>query len=351
MNARFDFDAVFRAKPVILAPMEDVTDAVFRRICRACGASLCVTEFALAEALVAEESEALQKIRLAPDDTPTAIQIYGADASSLAQAARIAEQAGPAYIDVNCGCWVPKVARAGAGAGWLRSPDAMVAMARMVVSSSALPVTVKTRIGWGDESDMPIVDLARRLEDVGVRALTIHCRTARMGHEGAADWSWAARVQAAVSVPVIVNGDIRTAQDCQKALDLTGCAGVMIGRRAIEHPWIFREARARLEHAKKPTAPTLHERVDLCTRHLLALQAARGTRKALTAASRFYAGYLGKQPDTAPYIAELRASRNLETALEVLHSLTTQQPYAEQTMRDLERTTRLERSPFGEEEY
>jgi tRNA-dihydrouridine synthase len=171
-----------------------------------------------------------------------------------------------------------------------------------------------------------------------------------MGHEGAADWRWAARVQAAVSVPVIVNGDIRTAQDCQRALDLTHCAGVMIGRRAIEHPWIFREARARLDHAPKPTAPTLRERVALCTRHLLALQAARGARKALTAASRFYGGYLGKLPGTAMYIAELRASRNLETALEVLESLAALQPSAEQTWRNVDRFPRFERSPFGEDE-
>lgn len=349
-HSSFDFDAVFRAKPVILAPMEDVTDAVFRRICRDFGADLCVTEFALAEALLAEEADAVQKIRLAPDDTPTAIQIYGADATSLAQAARIAERARPAYIDINCGCWVPKVARAGAGAGWLRSPAAMVAMARMVVSTTSLPVTIKTRIGWGDETEMPIVDLARRLEDVGVRALTIHCRTARMGHDGAADWRWAALVRAAVRVPVIVNGDIRTAQDCQKALELTDCAGVMIGRRAIEHPWIFREARARLDHTPKPAAPTLQERVALCTRHLLALQATRGTRKALTAASRFYPGYLGKLPDTATYIAELRASRHLETALEVLDSLAARQPCTEPTMRDVDRFPYFERSPFGEDE-
>ena len=181
------------------------------------------------------------------------------------EAAEIAERAAPAYLDVNCGCWVPKVARAGAGAGWLRSPDAMVAMAKLVVSRVALPVTVKTRIGWGDEDRMPIVDLARRLEDAGVRALTIHCRTAKMGHDGKADWSWAKRAREAVSIPVIVNGDIRTANDCHRALEATGCAGVMIGRRAIEHPWIFREARARLDHAPQPAAPSVSERLQAFT--------------------------------------------------------------------------------------
>src|ERR1019366_2209195 len=135
----------------------------------------------------------------------------------------------------------------GAGAGWLRDPEAMVAMARDVVRSVALPVTVKTRIGLGPESDMPVVDLARRLEDAGVAAITIHCRTAQMGHSGAADWSWAARAREVVSIPVLVNGDVRSAADAKRAIDETGCAGVMVGRRAIEHPWIFREARALLD--------------------------------------------------------------------------------------------------------
>src|SRR6185295_13296748 len=124
---------------------------------------------------------------------------------------------------------------------WLRNPEAMVAMAKLVVEGTTIPVTVKTRIGWGPESHMPIVDLARRLEDVGVAALTIHCRTAAMGHSGAADWSWAARAREVVTIPVIVNGDVRSGDDAVRALTETGCAGVMVGRRAIEHPWVFRE--------------------------------------------------------------------------------------------------------------
>jgi tRNA-dihydrouridine synthase B len=318
----FDFDAVFASRPALLAPMEDVTDADFRRICRSVGASLCVTEFALAEGLIEQRAEALQKIQLTPGDTPTAIQIYGSDREQLAEAAVIAERAQPVYLDINCGCWVPKVTRAGAGASWLRDPAAMVAMARMVVQRVSLPVTVKTRIGWGDESEMPIVDLARRLEDAGVRAITVHCRTARMGHEGAADWRWAARVQQAVRIPVIVNGDVRTANDCQRALESTGCAGVMIGRRAIEHPWIFREARARLDHRPKLATPTVEERVALCSQHLLLLRESRGERRALRAVSRFYPGYLSRLPDGAAQIAELRACRSSQAALELLRSLT-----------------------------
>ena len=186
-------------RPAVLAPMEDVTDAVFRRLCRKFGAELCVTEFVNVEGLLRGCRNARRKMTLAPDDQPTAIQIYGSDPARLAEAAAVAEAAGPAFIDINCGCWVPKIAGRGAGAGWLRDPEAMVAMAGMVVRSVSLPVTVKTRIGYGPESHMPIVDLARRLEDAGVAAITIHCRTAQMGHEGKADWSWARKAREVVS--------------------------------------------------------------------------------------------------------------------------------------------------------
>jgi nifR3 family TIM-barrel protein len=314
----FDFDRAFSAAPVILAPMEDVSDAVFRRICRARGADLCVTEFVRAENLVAGCGKAGAKIDLAPSDTPTAIQIYGSDPERLAEAAEIAERAQPAFIDINCGCWVPKVARGGAGAGWLRVPDAMVAMAKQIASRVSLPVTVKTRIGWGEEDEMPIVDLAHRLEDAGVRALTIHCRTAKMGHDGAADWSWARRAREVVSIPVIVNGDVRTANDCVRALSLTGCQGVMIGRRAIEHPWIFREARARLDHTGKLPAPTLDERFALCREHLQAMADDRGERRAVRAMRRSYPGYLKPLPDLPALIKELNAIPTVQGVLEAL---------------------------------
>jgi tRNA-dihydrouridine synthase B len=314
----FDFDRAFASRPLILAPMEDVSDAVFRRVCRARGAELCVSEFVHAGELLGQQREALAKIVLAQHDAPTAIQIYGSDAAHLAEAAELVERAAPAYIDINCGCWVPKIARAGAGAGWLRSPDAMVAMARLVVSRVSLPVTVKTRIGWGDEADMPIVELARRLEDTGVRALTIHCRTAKMGHAGAVDWSWARKAREAVSIPVIVNGDIRSANDAKRALELTGCAGVMIGRRAIEHPWIFREARSRLDQRGHVAAPSGEERLALCREHLLAMSDDRGERRALRAMRRVYAGYLRPLPDAASLLQELQACETLEHVLDVL---------------------------------
>src|SRR3954451_24851909 len=221
--------------------MEDVTDTVFRRLCRTVGADIGMTEFVNVEGLLRGCRNAKRKIKLADDDQLTAIQIYGADPERLAEAARFAETAEPLFLDINCGCWVPKICGRGAGAGWLREPEAMVAMVKLVVSSVSLPVTVKTRIGLGPESHMPIVDLARRLEDAGIAALTIHCRTAKMGHTGAADWTWAAKAREVVSIPVIVNGDVRSAEDAKRALAITNCAAVMVGRRAIEHPWIFRQ--------------------------------------------------------------------------------------------------------------
>ena len=205
--------------------MEDVTDAVFRRLCRTVGADLCLTEFVNVEGLLRGCRNARRKATLAADDRPTAIQIYGSDPERLVEAARVAEESNPDYIDINCGCWVPKIAGRGAGAGWLREPSAMVAMAERVVKAVSLPVTVKTRIGWGPESHMPIVDLAPRLADVGVAALTVHCRTASMGHSGAADWSWAARARSRVEIPVVVNGDIRSAADAKARPRANGLCG------------------------------------------------------------------------------------------------------------------------------
>jgi len=310
--------ALYAQKPVILAPMEDVTDVVFRRLCRKHGATIAMTEFVNVEGLLRGCRNAGRKIQLAPDDELTAIQIYGANPDRLAEAARFAESAKPLFLDVNCGCWVPKIAGRGAGAGWLRDPEAMVAMARMVVSSVALPVTVKTRIGLGPESHMPIVDLARRLEDAGVAAITIHCRTAQMGHSGAADWSWAARAREVVSIPVLVNGDVRSAQDARRAIAETGCAGVMVGRRAIEHPWIFREARALLDDGRELAPPTPEERIALCREHLIANVAQRGLPYGVHCTRRHLAGYLKGLPGAAALRQQLNGCDSLDGCLTIL---------------------------------
>jgi tRNA-dihydrouridine synthase B len=310
--------ALYARKPVILAPMEDVTDPVFRRLCRKHGATIALTEFVNVEGLLRGCKNARRKIELSPDDALTAIQIYGADPGRLAEAARFAESAEPLFIDINCGCWVPKIAGRGAGAGWLRDPAAMVAMARLVVSSVGLPVTVKTRIGLGPESHMPIVELARRLEDAGVAAITVHCRTAQMGHSGAADWEWAARAQAVVGIPVIVNGDVRSAGDAKRALEQTGCAGVMVGRRAIEHPWIFREASSLLESGIEREGPTIDERLALCREHLVENVARRGEPFGVHCTRRHLAGYLKGLPGAAALRQELNRCDSLDGCLAIL---------------------------------
>jgi tRNA-dihydrouridine synthase B len=309
---------LYAAKPVVLAPLEDVSDVVFRRICRGLGAEITLTEFVNVEGLLRGCRNARRKIQLADDDVLTAIQIYGADPERLSEAARFAEAAEPFFIDINCGCWVPKIAGRGAGAGWLRDPVAMVAMAKMVASSVSLPVTVKTRIGLGPESHMPIVDLARRLEDAGVAALTIHCRTANMGHSGAADWTWAMRAREVVSIPVLVNGDVRSAEDAARAIAETGCAGVMIGRRAIEHPWVFREARALLREGRTVAPPTTEERIGLCRQHLLANVEMRGEPFGVRCTRRHLSGYLSGLRGASQLRRELNLCDSLDGCLAIL---------------------------------
>lgn len=288
--------------PLVLAPMEDVTTAAFRASCRALGAGICITELVGAEQLIAGSEMGLRKSAIAPGE---AIQIYGADPAQLLAAARVAAALDPAFVDLNCGCWVPKIAARGAGAGWLRDPDAMVAMARLIANELDLPVTVKTRIGW--ETEPVIVDLARRLEDAGVAALSIHCRWAKVGHAGAADWSWARRAREAVSMPVIVNGDVRTADDAVRALAETGCAGVMIGRAAIDHPWIFREAHARLAGTTAPP-PTDDERRAHYRTLLLANVAQRGDRHGVAVTRRHHQLLAGLVPRTELHRADLPAT-------------------------------------------
>ncbi|MDX2089608.1 MAG: tRNA-dihydrouridine synthase [Kofleriaceae bacterium] len=298
-----------------------MSDPVFRAICRARGAELCVTEFVNVEGLLRGCKQAIEKTRLAADDQPTVIQIYGADAPRLAEAAEVAADSHPVWVDVNCGCWVPKIARRGAGAGWLRDPNAMVAMAKMVVERVRLPVTVKTRIGYGPESEMPIVELAARLADVGVRALTVHCRTAQMGHTGQADWSWARKAREKVKIPVIVNGDIRSGQDCVRALAETGCEAVMIGRYAIEHPFVFREARALLDTGRPLPPPTHYERVKLCREHLLAQCEARGERRGVRAMRRYYPGYLHGVRGSGAIRRTLNATDSMSAVLDLFADL------------------------------
>lgn len=228
-------------KPVVLAPMEDVTDAPFRQLCREMGASLAYTEFVSADALVRNIEATTRKLRL-DDERPTAIQLYGRETGPMVEAALMAQDARPDFIDLNFGCPVKKVAGKGAGAGMLRNIPKMLEITEAVVKAVSLPVTVKTRIGW-DHDNVVIVDLAERLQDCGIAALTVHGRTRSQIYTGQADWNVIARVKAnpRLTIPVIGNGDICTADQARQAFEASGVDGIMVGRASIGAPWVFRE--------------------------------------------------------------------------------------------------------------
>ena len=246
--------------------MEDVTDLPFRVVCKRMDADIVYTEFVNAEGLIRSEGaldRARRKLEFLEEERPIGIQLYGAAKHSMEQAARIAAALEPDIIDVNCGCWVSNVALRGAGAGLLREPARMRDVVARVIAVSERPVTVKTRLGW-DSSSIQIVDVAGMLEDIGVQALTVHCRTRAQGHKGAVDYSWIPKIKKAVNIPVIVNGDVNSPADAKAALSTTGADGVMIGRGAIRHPWIFREVRHYLTSGQPPPAPSIADVLGIC---------------------------------------------------------------------------------------
>lgn len=228
-------------KPVVLAPMEDVTDAPFRQLCREMGASLAYTEFVSADALVRNIEATTRKLKL-DDERPTAIQLYGRETGSMVEAALMAQEANPDFIDLNFGCPVKKVAGKGAGAGMLRNIPKMLEITEAVVKAVKLPVTVKTRIGW-DLENIIIVELAERLQDCGIAALTVHGRSRSQIYTGQADWNVIAQVKAnpRLTIPIIGNGDICTAEQARRAFDISGVDAIMVGRASIGAPWVFRE--------------------------------------------------------------------------------------------------------------
>lgn len=237
-------------RPVALAPMEDVTDASFRLICKEMGADMTYSEFVSADALIRNIAATTRKLEIHPAERPTAIQIYGRDVDSMVEAARIVEQARPDIIDINFGCPVKKVAGKGAGAGMLRDIPRMLEITRAVVRAVALPVTVKTRLGWDHDSRI-IVDLAEQLQDCGIAALTVHGRTRSQMYTGQADWKMIARVREnpRLRIPLIGNGDICTGEDARRAFDVYGVDGIMVGRASIGAPWVFRDIRRALAPA------------------------------------------------------------------------------------------------------
>lgn len=255
-------------RPVMLAPMEDVTDPSFRLICREMGAALVYTEFVSAEALVRDISSTVRKLTIDERERPVAIQIYGRDADAMVEAARIVERARPDIIDLNFGCPVKKVASKGAGAGMLRDIPKMLDITRAVVRAVSLPVTVKTRLGW-DADNKIITDLGPRLQDCGIRALTVHGRTRAQMYTGQADWTLikALRDDPRMEIPVIGNGDITTPEEARDAFDRFGVDGVMIGRASFGAPWIFRDVRQMLDTGRY-TPLTLDEKFALLMRQI-----------------------------------------------------------------------------------
>ncbi|HBX46499.1 tRNA dihydrouridine synthase DusB [Limibacterium fermenti] len=238
----------FPAYPVFLAPMEDVTDIGFRLLCKRFGADMVYTEFVSSDALIRDVKKTKEKLAICEEERPVAIQIYGCDPAAMVEAAQICEEAGPDIIDINFGCPVKKVAGKGAGSGMLRTPELMIDITSQVVKAVKKPVTVKTRLGWDDQSKI-IVTLAEQLQDCGIAALTIHGRTRAQMYTGTADWRLIGDVKnnPRMHIPIIGNGDIDSAEVCRRRFDETGVDAVMIGRATFGRPWIFREVKHYLE--------------------------------------------------------------------------------------------------------
>ena len=238
--------------PVILAPMEDVTDLSFRLLCKHLGADLVYTEFVSCDALVRQISRSKEKLKVTGEERPVAIQLYGKEVIPMVDAAQICETSGPDLIDLNFGCPVKKIANKGAGAGMLRNIPLMLEITREVVKAVSLPVTVKTRLGWDNDSRI-IIELAEQLQDCGIAALTIHGRTRAQMYAGEADWTLIEKVKnnPRMTIPIIGNGDVTTPERCKACFDQYGVDGVMIGRGSIGRPWIFREIKHFLQTGER----------------------------------------------------------------------------------------------------
>ena len=255
--------------PLLLAPMEDVSDPPFRYLCKKHGADLMYTEFISSEGLIRDAAKSTQKLDIFEYERPIGIQIFGYEIESMREATEITAAAGPDIIDINYGCPVKKVACKGAGAGILQDPDKMVRMTRAIVDSTDIPVTVKTRLGW-DENSKHIVEIAERLQDVGIKALSIHGRTRKQMYKGQADWTLIGEVKnnPRMHIPIFGNGDIDTPQKAVEYKNKYGVDGVMIGRASIGYPWIFEEIKHYIKTGKVKDAPSFMERMEACRIHL-----------------------------------------------------------------------------------
>jgi len=300
-------------KPLCLAPMEDVTELPFRLICKRLGADIVYTEFTSSEGIIRDIPRIMEKIQIAEEERPVSIQIFGGRPEAMSGAAEVIERLNPDFIDVNCGCWVKNHVARNEGAGLLRDLPLFEQIVKATVKGTKLPVTVKTRLGWDDQS-IVILDVAKMVEDAGAKALTLHCRTRSQAHSGFADWSWLEKIKKVLSIPVIGNGDITCPEDVKAMLE-TGCDGVMIGRGAIANPWIFRQSKHFLKTGEHMPEPGIEEKIQVCIDHLKLNVQYKGEKYGVVTFRKHYVGYLKGLPNIAPVRSELMQYTDLDPVL------------------------------------
>ena len=306
--------------PLLLAPMEDVSDPPFRRLCKLHGADMLYSEFISSEGLIRDAIKSRQKLDIFDYERPVGIQIFGGDEEAMALSAKIVATVRPDLVDINFGCPVKKVVSKGAGAGVLKDIDLMVRLTKAVVSSTDLPVTVKTRLGW-DESSINIEEVAERLQDVGISALTIHARTRSQMYKGHSDWSYIAKVKnnPRIHIPIIGNGDIDSPEKALEYRNKYGVDGIMIGRAAIGYPWIFREIKHYFATGELLAPPTIADRVAAARNHLIWSVEWKGERQGVLEMRRHYANYFKGLPNFKEHrqrLVTLDSAAEIVTALE-----------------------------------
>lgn len=292
--------------PLLLAPMEDVSDPPFRAVCKENGADLMYTEFISSEGLIRDAAKSVQKLDVFEYERPVGIQIFGNEIESMREAAAIAEAAGPDILDINYGCPVNKVACKGAGAGILLDIDKMVAMTAEIVKAVKIPVTVKTRLGW-DENTIRIEEVVERLQDVGIQAISIHARTRKQMYKGQADWSYLAKIKnnPRIHIPVFGNGDVDTPERAVEYREKYGVDGIMVGRASIGYPWIFNEIKHFMATGEKLPAPDLTERLRVTKSHLDFSIKWKGEKLGILEMRRHYTNYFRGMPNFKPYRSEM----------------------------------------------